>query len=99
MESIIPSNIHQMTPQISSQQWVTSTHNGGNNEHVQKFDEVVSEQQQWQIATLSYFISRTCALTQTTIFAKLWYHKPNPNMDLMTSNFEMEQIQLTNQLE
>lgn len=42
MESTIPSNIHQMTPQISSKQWVTSTHNGGNNEPIQKFDEVIS---------------------------------------------------------
>ncbi len=59
-----------MTPQISSQQWVTSTHNGGNNEPVQKFDEVVSKQQQWQFATPGYFIFKIGAPTQTIIFAK-----------------------------
>jgi hypothetical protein len=31
MELIIPSNIHHVTPQISSQQIVVNTHNGGNN--------------------------------------------------------------------
>jgi hypothetical protein len=31
MELTIPSNIHHVTPQISSQQIVVNTHNGGNN--------------------------------------------------------------------
>jgi hypothetical protein len=36
----------------------SDTHNDGNNRHVQKFDEIVSKQQQWQFATPGYFISR-----------------------------------------
>ncbi len=39
-----PSNTHQMTPQILSQQWVMNIHNGGNNKLVQNIDEVVSTQ-------------------------------------------------------
>ncbi len=31
-------------------------HNGDNHEHVQQFDEVVSIRQQWQFATLGYYI-------------------------------------------
>jgi hypothetical protein len=46
-ELAIPSNTHQMTPQISSQQWASNTHNGGNNKHVQNIDGVVSTRLWW----------------------------------------------------
>jgi hypothetical protein len=38
---IIPLNSHQMTSQTLTLQWAMNIHNGGNNEHVQQFDEVV----------------------------------------------------------
>jgi hypothetical protein len=45
MELTKPSNIHHVTRQISSQQIVVNTHNGGNNNKpIQNFDEIVSTQ-------------------------------------------------------
>jgi len=46
-------------------------HNGGNHEHVQQFDEVVSIQQQWCSTTLRYFIPITCVPAPTIIFVGL----------------------------
>jgi hypothetical protein len=37
-----------------------NTHNGGNHEPIQQFDEVVSIQQQWCSTTPRYFIPITC---------------------------------------
>jgi hypothetical protein len=59
-ELAIPSNTHQMTPQISSQQWA---YNGGNIKYVQNIDEVVSTWLWWRFATLNYFITNIGAPT------------------------------------
>jgi hypothetical protein len=47
-----------------------NVHKGGNHEHVQQFDEIVSTQQQWQYVAPFYDLPRTCALTPITKFAK-----------------------------
>jgi hypothetical protein len=95
----IPLNSHQMTPQTSTQQRAMNIHNGGNNEHVQQFDEVVLGQQQWQFVTFGYFIPKTNVPTPTIIFVGLQNNQPNPNIDLVTIGLEMERIQFTNKLE
>ncbi len=59
-----------MTPQTSTQPQVVNVHNGGNHEHVQQFDEIVSTQQQWQYVTPCYYLLRTCAPTPITKFAR-----------------------------
>jgi hypothetical protein len=92
-ELTIPSNIHQVSPWISTQQCASSTHNGGNNNKLfQNLDEVVSTQQEWQFATFGYFIPKIGAPTQTTIFVGLQNTKLDPNIDLVTIDLEMEWI-------
>ncbi len=71
-----PNNILQL--------WAINTHDGGNHEHVQQFDEIVSTQQQWQSTTPSYFIPKTNVLTPTIIYVSLQNQQPNPNFDLVT---------------
>lgn len=84
-ESIIPSNIHHVTSQISSQQKAMNTHNGGNNsELVQNFDEVVLTWQLWWSTTPNYFRPKISASTPTTIFVRLQDIGLNFNIDLMT---------------
>jgi len=63
---VVLSSTHQMTPQTSTQPQVVNVHNGGNHEHVQQFDEIVSTQQQWQYATSCYYLPKTCAPTPIT---------------------------------
>jgi hypothetical protein len=51
-DPFVPSTIHQVAPQTSTQPWAVNIHNIcspilANHEHVQQFDEVVSTQQQW----------------------------------------------------
>jgi hypothetical protein len=60
------------------------THNCGNHEHFQQFDEVVSTKQQWQSTTPSYFIPKTSVLTPTIIYVNLENQQQNPNFDLVT---------------
>jgi hypothetical protein len=86
----IPLNSHQMTPQTSTQQRAMNIHNGGKNECVQQFDEVVSARQQWQFVTSHYFIPKTSVPTPIIIFVGLQNHQPNPNINLVTINLEME---------
>jgi hypothetical protein len=49
-------------------------HNGGNNEHVQQFDEIVSSWQQWQFVAFGYFIPKTNVPTPTILFVGLQNH-------------------------
>ncbi len=83
----------------STQQHAMNIHNGDNNEHVQKFDEVVSTQQQWWFVTPWLFHTQTSVPTPTIVFVGLQNHKPNPNIDMVAIDLEMEQIQLINKLE
>jgi hypothetical protein len=85
---------------MSSQQCGMSLHNGGNvNKIIQNIDETILARQQWQSTTPIYFIPKTHAPTQTTIYAKLQDIKQDPDVDLMTIDFKIECPQLISQLE
>jgi hypothetical protein len=57
---------------MSSQQCGMSIHNGGNvNKTIQNIDETILARQQWQSTNPNYFIPKTGAPTQTTIYVKL----------------------------
>jgi hypothetical protein len=78
---------------------VVSVHNDDNHELFQLFNEIVFVQQPWRFATPSYNLPKTGASTLITTSIGFQNQPSYTNIHLVTTNSEMEQLDLLNRLE